>query len=144
MEIQRRKFIREFKLKAVKLVREQGVSLSQASRQAVGARVALIIYSGGFPSLSTLSAITRLACEAKDPMSHCGDMVAGGIRNPGHLERCLAREGVQLRPHLMDEDLLERTGAAAGKTISPMGNLSGSAVEDLADFIRKTGLVHEQ
>jgi len=32
MEMQRRKFSREFKLEAVKLVRERGVSVSQAAR----------------------------------------------------------------------------------------------------------------
>jgi transposase len=32
MEMQRRKFSREFKLEGVKLVRERGVSVSQAAR----------------------------------------------------------------------------------------------------------------
>jgi DNA-binding transcriptional ArsR family regulator len=104
----------------------------------------LVIYSGGFPSHPTLRAIARLAAQAEAPTFHWGDMDAGGVRIFRHIERHLAPLGVTLRPHMMDADLLRRTGTVATGAPDVVGDMTGSAVSDLARAIRETGLVHEQ
>lgn len=104
----------------------------------------LVIYSGGFPSHPTLRAIGRLAVQADAPTFHWGDMDAGGVRIFRHIERHLAPLGVPLHPHMMDADLLRRTGSVAPGAADVVGDMTGSAVSDLANAIRETGLVHEQ
>ncbi|MEO9229942.1 MAG: Wadjet anti-phage system protein JetD domain-containing protein [Devosia sp.] len=105
---------------------------------------ALVIYSGGFPSRPTLKAIARLAGQAKAPVFHWGDMDAGGVRIFRHIERHLAPLGVALRPHMMDADLLRRAGTVVPNAPAVVGDMTGSAIADLAQVIRETGLVHEQ
>jgi hypothetical protein len=104
----------------------------------------LVIYSGGFPSRPTLKAIARLAAQADAPTFHWGDMDAGGVRIFRHIEAHLAPLGVTLRPHMMNADLLRRTGDVVTDTQVMGGDMTGSAISDLACIIRETGLVHEQ
>jgi len=104
----------------------------------------LVIYSGGFPSRPTLEIITRFAAAAKVPTYHWGDMDAGGVRIFYHVERRLRAVGVELRPHMMDVELLEHFGTPSMDASRVTGDVDGSAVAGLAAFIRETGLVHEQ
>jgi hypothetical protein len=104
----------------------------------------LVIFSGGFPSRPTLNAIARLAEAAKAPTYHWGDMDAGGVRIFHHVERRLADVGVELRPHMMSPDLLRRVGVSTTDGLRMTGRMSNSAVAQLAEVIRETGLVHEQ
>lgn len=104
----------------------------------------LVIYSGGFPSRPTLKAIARLAQQADAPTFHWGDMDAGGVRIFQHIERHLATLGVVLHPHMMDAELLRRSGSVAANAPDVVGDTGGSAVAELATAIRETGLVHEQ
>ena len=78
------------------------------------------------------------------PTFHWGDMDAGGVRIFHHIERQLARVGVELRPHMMGADLLRRVGSPVADASRLTGETSGSALADLAQLIRDTGLVHEQ
>jgi len=105
---------------------------------------ALIIYSGGFPSLPTLATIARLSAEARAPTFHWGDMDGGGIRIFRHLERRLCAVGVTLHPHMMDADLLQRVGRPGQSDGRSVGDIEGSAVAALAAFQASSGLVHEQ
>lgn len=104
----------------------------------------LVIYSGGFPSRPTLKAIARLAQQADAPTFHWGDMDAGGVRIFQHIERHLATLGVVLRPHLMDADLLRRSGSMVANALDVVGDTAGSAIAELAIAIRDTGMTHEQ
>jgi hypothetical protein len=104
----------------------------------------LVIYTGGFPSRPTLETIARLAALAKAPTYHWGDMDAGGVRIFHHIEQRLKSVGVELRPHMMDADLLRRVGSPVPGAARITGDVSGSAVADLAEVIRNMGLVHEQ
>jgi hypothetical protein len=71
-------------------------------------------------------------------------MDAGGVRIFQHIERHLAVLGVVLQPHMMDADLLRRSGSVVANTPDVVGDPSGSAIAELAIAIRETGLVHEQ
>lgn len=104
----------------------------------------LVIYSGGFPSRPTLKAIVRLAQQADAMTFHWGDMDAGGVRIFQHIERHLATLGVVLHPHMMDADLLRRSGSTVANAPDVVGDTAGSAIAELATAIRVTGLVHEQ
>jgi hypothetical protein len=104
----------------------------------------LVIYSGGFPSRPTLKAIARLAAQADAPTFHWGDMDAGGVRIFRHIEQHLAPLGVTLRPHMMDAELLRQAGTVVADTPDVVGDMTESAIAELARTIRETGLVHEQ
>lgn len=104
----------------------------------------LVIFSGGFPSRPTLNVIARLAEAAKAPAYHWGDMDPGGVRIFHHMERRLASVGVELRPHMMSPDLLRRFGASTPEGARMTGDMRDSAVGQLAEAIRDSGLVHEQ
>lgn len=104
----------------------------------------LVVFSGGFPSRPTLNVIARLAEAANVPTYHWGDMDAGGVRIFHHIERRVAAVGVELRPHMMDAVLLRRVGVPVADASRQTGDTSGSALANLAQLIRETGLVHEQ
>ncbi len=106
---------------------------------------ALVIFSGGFPSRQALSVIAGLAVQARAPAYHWGDMDAGGVRIFHHLERELGARGVELRPHLMQPELLRQVGVRAPASVKPnLANLVGSAVEALGKLIAEEQLAHEQ
>ena len=106
---------------------------------------ALVVYSGGFPSRLARDAIVSLASRVCVPTFHWGDMDPGGVRIFRHLERSLAAADVVLRPHLMSVHLLRKVGRQAPESRSTrMGQLDGSALEELADVIATERLVHEQ
>jgi hypothetical protein len=104
----------------------------------------LVIYSGGFPSRPTLEAISRLARQSDAPVYHWGDMDAGGVRIFRHIERHLASVGVSLHPHMMNADLLCQAGSKAQGANRIGGDMTESAITELASVIQQTGLVHEQ
>lgn len=104
----------------------------------------LVIYSAGFPSGPTLKAIARLAALADAPTFHWGDMDAGGVRIFRHIETHLAPLGVTLRPHMMEAELLRRTGAVMKDVHDGAGDMAGSAISDLALIIHQQGLAQEQ
>jgi hypothetical protein len=106
---------------------------------------AVAIFSGGFPSRPALSAIASLAGQVGAPVFHWGDMDAGGVRIFRHLELELQKRDVELRPHLMEVELLRTVGRGLGDGVRPtLGNLSGSAVEGLGRLIADERLAHEQ
>ncbi|MGX9573310.1 Wadjet anti-phage system protein JetD domain-containing protein [Mesorhizobium sp. f-mel] len=123
---------------------ENFTSFVRHIREVARSERALVIYSGGFPSRPTLATITRLAAQAQVPTFHWGDMDAGGIRIFQHLERHLANVDISLRPHMMDTELLRRFGRPAQIVTNPIGDVNGSMVADLANFLSSNGLVHEQ
>ena len=123
---------------------ENYTSFVRYVREVASADDCLVIFSGGFPSRPTLNVIARLAEAASVPTFHWGDMDAGGVRIFHHIERRLARVGVKLRPHMMDADLLRRIGSPVADASRLTGETSGSALADLGQLIRETGLVHEQ
>lgn len=104
----------------------------------------LIIYAGGFPSRPALATIRRLAGQARAPTYHWGDMDGGGVRIFRHIERELAEDGVRLQPHMMDAQLLAAVGRPPDGAPSAPGDTTGSAIAELAEALRTTGLVHEQ
>lgn len=104
----------------------------------------LVLFTGGFPSRPTLRTIVRLAISAGAPTFHWGDMDAGGIRIFRHLELALEAVGVELIPHMMSERLLERFGTTAAGTIRLGDHTKGGRLAGLADWMERTGLVHEQ
>lgn len=123
---------------------ENFTSFVRHVREVARSERALVIYSGGFPSRPTLTTIARLALQADAPTFHWGDMDAGGVRIFRHLERRLEGLGIRLRPHMMDAELLRRVGAVAPVDCRPVGDLTESAVAELAGLIAESGLVHEQ
>lgn len=123
---------------------ENYASFVRYVREVASSDRGLVIFSGGFPSRPTLNVISRLAEAARAPTYHWGDMDAGGVRIFHHVERRLASVGVELRPHMMSPDLLRRVGVSTTEGLRMTGSVSNSAVEQLAEMIRETGLVHEQ
>ncbi|MCZ4093302.1 Wadjet anti-phage system protein JetD domain-containing protein [Sinorhizobium psoraleae] len=104
----------------------------------------LVIYSGGFPSRPVLETIARLARQADAPTYHWGDMDAGGVRIFRYIEQHLASVGVSLHPHMMNADLLRQAGSRAQGANRIGGDVTESAIAELASIIEQTGLVHEQ
>ncbi|WP_420963834.1 Wadjet anti-phage system protein JetD domain-containing protein [Brucella sp. IR073] len=104
----------------------------------------LVIYSGGFPSRPALETILRLAGQADAPTYHWGDMDAGGVRIFRYIEQHLASVGVSLHPHMMNADLLRQAGSKAQGSNHVGGDMTESAIAELASVIEQTGLVHEQ
>ena len=127
---------------------ENFTSFVRHVREVARSERALVVYAGGFPSRPTLATITRLAAEAKVPTFHWGDMDPGGVRIFRHLERHLAAVDIALRPHMMTIALLRRFGTpgpgAGGSVASSIGDMRGSAIAGLAEFLDTSGLVHEQ
>ena len=125
---------------------ENFTSFVRHVREVARSERALVVYAGGFPSRPTLATITRLAAEAKVPTFHWGDMDAGGVRIFRHLERHLAAVDIALRPHMMTIALLRRFGrpGAGGAAAGSIGDMRGSAIAGLAEFLDAGGLVHEQ
>jgi hypothetical protein len=104
----------------------------------------LVIYSGGFPSRPVLEKIMRLAKHACAPIYHWGDMDGGGVRIFRYIEQHLASIGVNLQPHMMNADLLRQAGSKAQRENRTVGDMTGSAIAELASLIEQTGMRHEQ
>ena len=104
----------------------------------------LVIYSGGFPSRPVLETIVRLTKQAYAPIYHWGDMDGGGVRIFRHIEQRLASIGVNLRPHMMNADLLRKVGLKTQGTNRVGSGMRESAIGELALLIEQSGLVHEQ
>lgn len=52
--------------------------------------------------------------------------------------------GVSLQPHMMNVDLLRQVGSKAQVANRFVGDMTGSAIVELASLIEQVGLVHEQ
>ncbi len=96
----------------------------------------MVIYTGGFPSDSTLHAILTLARATECPVFHWGDIDAGGIKIAYHIERALTKVGRRLQLHLMTPEIAVRHGLPQSPT-PVFRNFadSGSAVAGLAAFM---------
>lgn len=123
---------------------ENFTSFVRHTREIARSEKALIIYSGGFPSRPALATIRRLAEQARGPTYHWGDMDGGGVRIFRHIERELVEGGVRLQPHMMDARLLATVGRPSDGPPGAPGDMTGSAIAELAEALRTTGLVHEQ
>jgi Uncharacterized protein conserved in bacteria C-term(DUF2220)/Uncharacterized protein conserved in bacteria N-term (DUF3322) len=79
---------------------ENLASFNRQVREAAGPR-GIVVYTGGFPSDSTLAAILALAGVTDCPIFHWGDIDGGGIRIAYRIERALADADRRLALHLM-------------------------------------------
>ncbi len=70
---------------------ENLASFNRQVREAPGGGI--VVYTGGFPSDSTLVAITALARATTCPIYHWGDIDPGGIKIAYRIERALAETG---------------------------------------------------
>lgn len=123
---------------------ENYASFVRYVREVASSDDGLVIFAGGFPSRPTLNLIANLARAARAPTFHWGDMDAGGVRIFHHIERRLATVGVTLLPHMMNAELLRRFGSTVPNASRLTGNVTGSALVELAEVVRDTGFVHEQ
>ncbi|WP_248305810.1 transposase, partial [Devosia psychrophila] len=83
--MERRKFSREFKLEAVKLVRERGVAVAQAARDLdLHVNVLRKWVRDGVAILTIVSAATTFMCPVIDRFHHAdkGSGVAAGLQKP--------------------------------------------------------------
>ena len=96
----------------------------------------IVVYTGGFPSDSTLEAILTLARATECPVFHWGDIDAGGIKIAYHIERALTKVGRRLNLHLMTPEIAVRHGLPQSPT-AVFRNFAdeGSAVAGLVVFM---------
>lgn len=100
----------------------------------------IIVYTGGFPSESTLAAIMSLARATDCPIFHWGDVDAGGVKIAYHIEQVLAGAGRRLALHLMNPDIAVKHGAPEKpSTIFKMEIDAGSVVAELLAFMASDG-----
>lgn len=124
---------------------ENYTSFVRHTRECNNESKGLILYTAGFPARSHLRQILRLCREANTSTYHWGDLDAGGLRIFRHIEQALLTETVRLQPHLMDAAILVQYGVrAANNPALPRLDGDGSAIEDLLQALRETGLVLEQ
>ncbi len=96
----------------------------------------IIVYTGGFPSESTLKAIMSLARATDCPIFHWGDVDAGGVKIAYHIEQSLAAAGRRLALHLMNPDIAAKHGVPEKpSTIFKMAISTGSVVAELLAFM---------
>jgi hypothetical protein len=76
----------------------------------------IVVYTGGFPSDSTLDAILTLARATECPVVHWGDIDVGGIKIAYHIERALTKVGRRLELHLMTPEIAVRHGSPQSPT----------------------------
>lgn len=99
----------------------------------------ILLYTGGFPSDTTLDCLLTLAQETDCPIYHWGDIDAGGIKIAYRIECALARQGRPLHLHLMDSNLARQHGRpVAAKTVF-RADVSASVVADLSVFLGSLG-----
>lgn len=96
----------------------------------------IIVYTGGFPSASTLMAILRLARTTDCPICHWGDIDAGGVKIAHRIDHALSDTGKTLRLHLMSPEIARQRGKPGPserifKEIVP----SSVDIRALADFL---------
>jgi hypothetical protein len=94
----------------------------------------IVIYTGGFPSDTTLAAVLTLAGVATCPVFHWGDIDAGGVKIAYCIERKLAEIRRSLALHLMSPEL----ALLHGRPVAPTRVLKaseGSCVHALVEFL---------
>jgi hypothetical protein len=91
---------------------ENLASFNRQVREATDAD-SIVLYTGGFPSSSTLDALLAITRATDCPILHWGDIDPGGVKIAYLIERALERAGKRLALHLMSPDLAARHGSPA-------------------------------
>lgn len=112
---------------------ENLASFNRQAREANDGR-GIVVYTGGFPSGATLSAILALAGAAACPVYHWGDIDAGGIKIAYCIERKLAEIRRPLALHLMSPEVALRHGRPSAPA-RVMKQTAGSCVHALVEFL---------
>ncbi|MFN3634225.1 MAG: Wadjet anti-phage system protein JetD domain-containing protein [Rhizobium rhizophilum] len=102
-------------------------------------RIGLTLYVGGYPSLATQGALSKLASILPEttPFFHWSDIDPDGTWIFRTIERALGRP---LRPHLMSRQLAEELGETpAGISRMRQRETSRSLISDLVDYFAEPG-----
>lgn len=96
----------------------------------------IVVYTGGFPSDATLSAISAITATSSAPVFHWGDVDPGGTVIAYCIEQAVKRVGRNLRLHMMSPELAIRRGQPAPpERLLSNTDYSASVTRGLVDFL---------
>jgi hypothetical protein len=112
---------------------ENFVSFHRHALEANAEKTDLVVYTGGQPSLSWQQSISvlRSALPQDLPVFHWSDIDAGGLEIFRKIEGLLGT----LRPHLMSREIADAQGYAPDGPVVKPGQFSGSAIEELGEYL---------